>query len=244
MFPRLRHLRVIWVTTALAVLIAGVVYWCLNKTEKLTAEAPPVDPEAALVALREGNTRFVNSARTLSTDSAHDADHRHITAQGQHPFVAVLCCSDSRLCPEFIFDQRTGSIFEIRNAGNVVDDDVLATLEYAVDHFHIPLVLVLGHKGCGAIKAVAEAGDKPLHDHLREIQKHMNGIRGTGALSQIGNSPEMLDRLSQENAKQQAKSLLQESHVIKEAVEAGRTRVIYGLYDMETGRVEFFDINQ
>ena len=89
------------------------------------------------------------------------------------PFAVILCCSDSRVCPEFIFDQRAGCIFEIRNAGNVVDEDVLASFEYAVEHLHVPLILVLAHKGCGAIEAVCEAGDKPLHDHLKELQMHM-----------------------------------------------------------------------
>jgi carbonic anhydrase len=130
----------------------------------------PADPQAALAEPRAGNARFVSSGRTLSSDTKSDAALRRRLAAGQHPFAAVLCCADSRLCPAFIFDQPPGSLFEIRNAGNVVEYDALASFEYAIEHLHVRLLLVLGHKGCGAVEAVVAAGDAPLHDHLRDLQ--------------------------------------------------------------------------
>jgi carbonic anhydrase len=217
------------------------VSWYTNNRREL-CDTPPTTPEAALSELCNGNRRFVNSRRTHSTDTLHDADHRHRTAKAQNPFTAILSCSDSRVCPEFIFDQRSGTIFEVRNAGNLVDEDVLASLEYAVEHLHVPLIVVLGHKGCGAIEAVCEAGEKPLHDHLRALQTHMLGIRKQVIECNHRHNPEVVARLAQENARQQALSILRESFPLKTAVERGKVRVVYGMYDMGTGAVEFFDV--
>src|SRR5688500_3967010 len=149
--PRPKYLPVLVVLIAL---VGGVAYWSASHGVEAPATPTPTDPEAALTELRSGNLRFVTSRRTHSIDTRHDADHRHRTAKGQHPFSTILCCSDSRVCPEFIFDQRAGTIFEVRNAGNLVDEDVLASLEYAVEYLHVPLIVILGHKGCGAIEAV------------------------------------------------------------------------------------------
>lgn len=152
----------------------------------------------------------------------------------------MLCCSDSRVCPEFIFDQKPGSIFEVRNAGNVVDEDVLASLEYAVEHLHVPLVVVLGHKRCGAIEAVCEAGEKPLHNHLRALQTHMQGIHQQVIECHHRHdtqNAEVVNRLAEENAKQQAFRVLRESQPIQAAVSRGEVLLIYGMYDLETGQV-------
>jgi carbonic anhydrase len=198
-------------------------------------------PEDALQALRDGNARFMASRRTLSIDTSHDAEERHLLAKGQHPFAAILCCSDSRVCPEFIFDQGPGSLFEIRNAGNVVDDDVMASLEYAVEHLHVRVVLVLGHKGCGAIKAVHDADDKPLHDHLRALQEHMPGIRAMLLATHNDHSENLLDRLALANAREQAASLLKESEPLAVAVRNGEVLLLHRLYDLESGSVELVE---
>ena len=173
MLRRNRWKKFVLAAIAVVVFVVGVAYWRAGRSERYVGRPAPTDAHAALAELRGGNARFVKSARTLSTDTSHDAEHRHQMAKRQDPFAVILCCSDSRICPDFIFDQRAGSIFEIRNAGNVVDDDVLASFEYAVEHFHVPLLLVLGHKGCGAVHEVIEAGKAPLHGHLQEMQKHM-----------------------------------------------------------------------
>jgi len=236
-----RRGKLICGAVALAILVGAVVYWRASRSNPSADWSRPADADAALAELRDGNARFMRSARTLSTDTAHDAEHRHETAHKQHPFAVILTCADSRLCPEFIFDQRPGSIFEVRNAGNVVDEDVLASFEYAVDHLHVPLMLVMGHKGCGAIHAVCEAGDKPLPAHLQDLQKHMKGIQ---QLIDTGNSDhgaDWLDQLSKENARFQAKALLRDSEILKKAIERGDVHLKCGVYDMETGSVIFFD---
>jgi carbonic anhydrase len=241
MRPPKRWTKFVLAVAVLAVVLGGVAFWRAGQLGPFTARPAPADSQSALAELRSGNSRFVNSARTLSIDTAHDAEYRHETARKQHPFAVILGCSDSRICPEFIFDQRAGSIFEIRNAGNVVDEDVLASFEYAVEHLHVPLMLVLGHNDCGAIHAVCDAGEKPLHDHLRELQRHMKGIRQQVNDNHGKHTPELLNALCKENARQQALTLLRDSRILKTAVDNGEARLLCGIYDMETGSVEFFD---
>lgn len=236
--------KLVPVSLVAAMVLAGVlVYRHSVGTSGGAVFISPSGPAEALSELRSGNSRFIQSARTRSTDTAHDAELRHTTAQGQHPFAAILACSDSRVCPDFIFDQPEGSLFEIRNAGNLVDEDVLGSLEYAVEHLHIPLILVLGHKRCGAIQAVYEAGDEPLHDHLAALQEHMPSVRQYvhQHLGEHGERSKILDGLSKENARQQLLTLLKESRPLKAAIEHGSTRLLYGLYDVETGGVEFYE---
>jgi carbonic anhydrase len=201
------------------------------------------EPNAVLIELMAGNERFVKSHRVFSTDTANDASLRKQLINGQHPFVAMLCCADSRICPEVIFDQHVGSFFEIRNAGNVMDDDTIASMEYAVEHLHVQFLCVLGHKGCGAVEAVHQAGDKPLHDHLRALQDRMRGIMPLVLKTQDQHSADHLAWLARENAREQTKILLEESRPVLEALQQGKVRLLFGMYDMETGRVEFFDRN-
>lgn len=215
----------------------------LQRPDALSATSAS-SPDGALNTLRSGNHRYVTSHRKLSTDTRHDADLRHTTAKGQHPFAAILGCSDSRVCPEFIFDQKPGNIFDIRNAGNVVDKDVLASLEYAVEHLHVPVVLVMGHKGCGAIDAVCAAGEKDLPHHLHEFQTHMLGIRQQVLAGNHRHDAEVVNRMAQENARQQALSLPREIPALKEAMQRGAVKLLYGLYDMETGQVTIRDVNE
>jgi len=120
---------------------------------------------------------------------------------------------------------------------------VMASLEYAVEHLHVPLIVILGHKRCGAIEAVCQAEDKPLHDHLRELQKHMTGIHQKVLETHGKHTPELLDTLCHENAKQQALTLLKESPFVKTAVDRGSSRVMYAVYDMHSGTVDFFELD-
>ena len=99
-----------------------------------------MDSQNAIELLNAGNARFVSGALNPKEDYAED---RERLAKGQHPFAVVLCCSDSRVVPKILFDQKMGDLFVIRNAGNVVDEDVLGSIEYAVEHLGTPLVVVL-----------------------------------------------------------------------------------------------------
>ena len=125
--------------------------------------------EDSLLRLKEGNVRFLSGNIAIK---GPDASERERLSGGQHPFAVVLCCSDSRVSPEIVFDCRLGELFVIRNAGNVVDEDVLGSVEYAVEHLGVPLVVVMGHSCCGAVTATCEGGVLPgnisaLADRIR-----------------------------------------------------------------------------
>ena len=126
--------------------------------------AAPVNPEKALAALIEGNRRY--QAQHV-THPHQNAARRAELAAGQHPIAAVLSCADSRVPPEIVFDQGLGDLFVVRVAGNITDDVVLGSLEYAVEHLGVPLVVVLGHYKCGAIQAAVEGGTP--HDHVASL---------------------------------------------------------------------------
>lgn len=124
----------------------------------------PATPEAALSALLEGNQRFLSG----QLRHPHQTQQRiHETENAQHPFAVVVTCSDSRVPPEIIFDEGLGDLFVIRTAGNLIGDLELGSIEYAVEHLGAPLVVVLGHTECGAVKAFLEGGE--CHGHIRQI---------------------------------------------------------------------------
>jgi carbonic anhydrase len=128
---------------------------------------PPTDADAALALLRDGNERY----RTKSYFQQTDQDRRQQLRAEQHPFAAILCCSDSRVPPEIVFNKRLGDLFVIRNAGNVVDDVSLGSIEYAVIHLGVQLVVVLGHEKCGAVTATVK--NVPVHGHLASIMSRI-----------------------------------------------------------------------
>jgi carbonic anhydrase len=190
-----------------------------------------------------GNERFQKSQRTRTVDTRKDGERRKETVKGQHPIAAVLCCADSRVVPDFIFDQEFGRIFDVGNAGNIVDGDVLGSLEYAVEHLHVPEVVVLGHKGCGAVEAVAKAGKEPLPGFLKDIQEQMSEVR-TAALKAGDDRPaDFLVRLCRDNALAQARRLVSQSKVLRDAVKKQETGIAVGLYDMDSGAVEWLDFD-
>ncbi len=131
---------------------------------------PPVPADAALARLHAGNQSFRDSCFSSAVQSGCAQE----LLQAQHPFAAILCCSDSRVPPEIIFDRGLGELFVVRNAGNVLDDISLGSLEYAVEHLGVQLIVVLGHEKCGAVTATvasyaATAPNAPAQGHLPNI---------------------------------------------------------------------------
>lgn len=179
-----------------------------------------MDSQKALELLKEGNARFVSN--TLVTKD-HYEEERLKLSNGQHPFAVVLCCSDSRVVPEILFDQRLGDLFVIRNAGNVVDDDVLGSIEYAVEHLESPLVVVLGHSNCGAVTATCHGGELP--GHIVDIVRRIKPSIDKGCCVN-------------DNARRHADWMAQ---LIKEdpIVEHLKVKVVSAFYDIATGLVEW-----
>ncbi len=222
-------------------LASGAPYWGLQAKPQVKDQVL-LDAGKALERLKAGNARFVASKRTRSTDTSGDRQRRAQLVKDQHPLAAVLACADSRVSPEITFDRTIGELFVIRNAGNVTGPNVLASMEYAVEHLHVPLIVVMGHTGCGAVKAVNAAGDRPLPQHLRAIQKAMAGLEPAIRRGKGDASPKFLGRLVEMNARLQAGRLLGESEILARAVRDRKVRVVFGVYHLEDGSVTFSDL--
>ncbi|HXJ91744.1 MAG TPA: carbonic anhydrase [Terriglobia bacterium] len=121
-----------------------------------------LSPEEALAKLLEGNQRFV-ARKAQHPDQS--VTRLHEVESGQHPFAVILSCSDSRVPPDVVFDEGLGDLFVIRVAGNVTDNAVIGSIEYAVEHLGTPLVVVLGHQSCGAVQAAVKGGEEGNHIH-------------------------------------------------------------------------------
>lgn len=211
-------------TTALVAAFAGSAW---------AAEAgPALRAEDSLTRLNAGNKRFVAGTVTHPDQSA---GHRTEVAGGQHPFAIILACADSRLSPEIIFDEGLGDLFVVRNAGNLLDDHVYASIEYAVEHLHVPLIVVLGHTKCGAVTAAVGGGELP--GHLSSIAESLASAVAM-AKKKPGDAVENAVRI---NAKLSSAALAGLEPIIGEAVKAGKVRVVAARYDIATGVVDFLE---
>lgn len=195
-----------------------------------------IDAVEAMQRLRDGNRRFVARAPEARTrwDPASAAD--------QHPFATVLCCSDSRAPAEFVFDVGLGDLFVIRVAGNIVAPSQVGSIEFAVDAFAVPLVVVMGHTRCGAIAAAArhlQTGEAPPTDNVLRITSRIRPI-----IEPVLDAPGLADPLREAmraNVRASVAQLEHGSRLIEELVQAGRLRVVGAEYELETGRVGFLD---
>jgi carbonic anhydrase len=195
-------------------------------------EMAGVSPDEALKTLMEGNARYMASHPEHPDQSA---ERRETVAKSQHPIAVVLGCSDSRVAPELVFDQGLGDLFTIRVAGNVADDAVVASIEYAVEHLGATLVMVLGHERCGAVVAavdlVKDGGTAPGHlaaliDPIRPAVAQANAQGGdvvdTAVIANVGNVTAQL-KLSEP--------------VLAEMIHHEKIKVVGARYDLETGEV-------
>jgi carbonic anhydrase len=200
-------------------------------------QAITVDAEQALKRLREGNDRFV----ARKPQHPHESpDWRVALEKGQHPFAVVLGCSDSRVPPELVFDQGFGDLFVIRLAGNVVDVDVIASIEYAVDHLDTALIVVMGHSNCGAVTAtldhLANADGEPAEvvSLLYRIEPAVLGM------SDELPRPQRIAQAIRRNVELAVRRLSRVPDV-RRAVQSGGIKIVGAVYDMHTGKVEFLE---
>ncbi|MEV0326070.1 carbonic anhydrase [Micromonospora echinospora] len=199
-------------------------------------QPPVVTPAEAWRRLRHGNHRFTTGHSRHPNQSL--ADLRRL-ASGQHPFAITLGCADSRVAPEVLFDQGLGDLFDNRVAGNIVDDLLLGSIEFAVEEFHSPLIVVLGHERCGAITATINAirtgGSAPGHigtivEALRPIVEPVLGQPG-----------DEVDNAVRANVRAQVQALTATSPIIAERVHAGALKVVGARYDLDNGQVTLVD---
>ena len=200
------------------------------------AAADGVAPDAALAKLVEGNKRFV--AGKLTNQGELPADRAKV-AGGQHPHTMVLTCADSRVPPEIVFDQGLGELFDVRAAGNNVDEHLVASLEYAEEHLGSRLLVVMGHTSCGAVKAAVttpagtSVGSKALDELVHDIQLCMGPVSAEAAKDPTFKAAVWA------NVHGVQAQLLKESPILKQAVETGRIDLVAAVYDLATGEVSF-----
>lgn len=199
-----------------------------------TPEKPGAGAQDALNLLREGNDRYM---RGRSIHPNESAARRAELAGGQQPFAIVVSCADSRVPPEVLFDRGVGDLFVVRTAGEVLDDAVIGTIEYGVEHLGCPLVVVLGHSSCGAVKATLEAVDKggeapgrigTLVESIRPAVEETRALPGS-----------WLDNAIDGHVRRTVVSLRASEPIVSEAAKAGHLRIVGARYDIVSGEVRF-----
>jgi carbonic anhydrase len=202
-----------------------------------TAKAPPkpenvLEPDAALDRLMKGNARYV-----AGVSKRHDFKHeREPLRTGQNPFAAVLSCADSRITPEYCFDTARGDLFVCRIAGNFASDDMVASVEYAVQVLNTPLIMVLGHDACGAVDATMKSikDGTTLPGHLPALVTAL-----TPAVQAVqGESGDMLANAIRRNVMLNVEKLKAAAPILNKFVDDKKIRVVGGVYNLASGHVE------
>lgn len=185
--------------------------------------------DAALKRLKDGNQRFVNDNSQLINVTS---ERREDLVDGQNPYAVIVSCSDSRITPTTVFDAGLGEIFDVRIAGNVVDNDALGSIEYGALHLNTPLIVVMGHEKCGAVTAAYEKvkNGTPVEGNLNSIvDKIEPNIKDASSL----------DEAIEENA-ENVSDLIEDDPLIKPLIDSGKVKVVTAFYDLD-GKVTFDD---
>jgi carbonic anhydrase len=214
-----------------AALTVGTLPWRKAHAEE-TAKPNAISPDEALQRIMQGNERYAANAPNERDFSAG----RAARATAQYPIAAILSCSDSRVVPDLVFDQSPGDLFVVRLAGNFLDDDGLASLEYAVRFLNAPLLVVVGHTNCGAvdaaIKVVTEGIELP--GHLPELIK---AIKPAVVAAHARHPSDMLAAAIEENVKLIVSRMHDDKPSLSEALAAKKIAAVGGVYDIATGKV-------
>lgn len=211
---------------------------CENSEKATTAEVYKrteviTSSNDAKQLLVDGNKRFV-SGKVL-TKNITDSRKKELASKGQHPFAVVVSCSDSRVPPEVVFDEGIGDIFVVRDAGNVIDPAILGSIEYGAEHLKAPLIVVLGHESCGAVKATVDGGEAPgsIGSIVENIKPSLEKAKSTGATG-----ASLYEKTSDENIKSSV-ATIEKSPIIKKLIEEGKVKIVGAKYHIETGEVVF-----
>lgn len=196
-----------------------------------------ITPRKALELLQEGNKRFISNLKA----------HRNLleqvndTRDGQWPFATILSCIDSRTSAELIFDQGLGDIFSVRIAGNIVNTDILGSMEFACKVAGSKLIVVLGHSKCGAVKGACdhvEMGN--LTELLSKLQPAVYQEKATTENRSSSNAP-FVENVAEINVKRSVQSIIQRSYVLEQMIENGEIGIVGAMHNIETGEVTFYD---
>jgi len=197
-------------------------------------EKSGITGEQALQNLMEGNARYASGNASHPDQSV---ERRSELIAGQHPFAVIVGCSDSRVPPEVIFDQGLGDIFVIRTAGQVLDDVAIGSIEYAVEHLAVPLVVVLGHDSCGAVTAAVMGGE--AEGHLDSIVNFIEPA--VDDAREMGNASDLLNNSIDNNVYNIVDELKDSQPILSEKVENGELLIVGARYHLDSGEVETFE---
>ena len=187
----------------------------------------------AYEVLKEGNARFVNNLKI----NRNLLQQMNETANGQYPFAVALSCMDSRTSVELIFDQGLGEIFSIRIAGNVVNEDIVGSMEYACKVVGSKLIVVIGHTRCGAIKGACD--EVEMGNLTGLLEKIKPAIEKTSSPTEEGHSAIHVEKVAYSNVLHSMEEILERSSIIRELYREGRIGIVGGMYSVENGRVHF-----
>ncbi|NDE10131.1 MAG: carbonic anhydrase [Chitinophagia bacterium] len=196
-----------------------------------------ITPLMALELLKDGNKRFVNNLK-VNRNLLQQAND---TSDGQHPFAVILSCIDSRTSAELIFDQGLGDIFSVRIAGNIINEDILGSMEFGCKVAGSKIIVVLGHTKCGAVKGACD------HVEMGNLTALLSKIRPavddelTTSENRNSSNNEFVEKVSVINVKRTVQSILQRSPILKEMIEKDEIGIVGGTHDITTGQVTFFD---
>lgn len=200
-----------------------------------------LNPQAALDRLKSGNDRYVAGESNIINH--HDGRADRVVAQ--YPFAAVLSCADSRVAPELLFNQAAGDLFVVRLAGNFVNDDGLASLEYAVEFLNTSLIVVMGHTGCGAIDAAIKTikHDAKLPGALPTLISQIKPAIKQNLLEAVNTGQKtpdvLLNNAIYDNVKNNVQKLKDSEPLLASRCQKGELMVVGAVYDLSTGRVDF-----
>lgn len=195
-----------------------------------------ITPSMALELLKDGNRRFVSNLK-VNRNLLQQANE---TSDGQHPFAVILSCIDSRTSAELIFDQGLGDIFSVRIAGNIINEDILGSMEFGCKVAGSKIIVVLGHTKCGAVKGACD------HVEMGNLTALLTKIRPavddetTTKENRNSSNPEFVEKVSTINVKRTVKSIMERSPILKEMIESGEIGIVGGTHDISTGEVTFF----
>lgn len=195
-----------------------------------------ITPTKALELLEEGNKRFVNNLKA----NRNLLQQANETSDGQHPFAVILSCIDSRTSAELIFDQGLGDVFSVRIAGNIINEDILGSMEFACKVAGSKIIVVLGHTKCGAVKGACdhvEMGN--LTALLTKIRPAVEDETETKENRTSKNS-EFVENVAVINVKRTVKAIMERSTILKEMISNGEIGIIGGVHDITTGQVNYF----
>jgi carbonic anhydrase len=197
-----------------------------------------VSPAKALQFLREGNLRFINNLKI----NRNLLEQVNDTREGQWPFATILSCIDSRTSTELIFDQGLGDIFSIRIAGNILNDDILGSMEFACKVAGSKIIMVLGHSSCGAVKgAVSQVELGHLTSLLNKIRPAVLRVKNKFRKEEKPDFNQLVELVAKENVCITLKQILERSPIISDMFEKGEIGLVSAYYSVETGEVEFIE---